>query len=224
MSDHNIIIEGVVLQEAELLKKDINKAVFKMILQTYDEENQNHRVYPEKVLKEAIKNCEDAIKSRSMYCELDHPPVTGNSATDGIRQTTVVLKESSHLLTDYEWSGNKLIGQMETLGTPNGRILLALLKEKTSVGMSMRGMAELEHRGNTKYVKDPLYIISFDAVSKPSHKAATIKITDSIKFESMDMLTESCGLVCTPDGKCYLPEYLNILIERKIVTFGKRWL
>jgi hypothetical protein len=223
-ADYEIIIEGKLLHEAEILKKDVNKAIFKMILQTFDEENQNHRVYPEKVLKEAMRNCEEAIKTRAMYCELDHPPITGNSATDGVRQTTVLLEKASHLITDYEWQGNKLIGQMETLTTDYGKTLLSLLLDKTAVGMSMRGMAELDHRNNIKYVKSPLYIISFDAVSKPSHKAATIKLTDAIKYESLDYLQESkCGMICTPDGKCYWPNYIQLLIDKKIMEFGKSW-
>jgi len=75
---------------------------------------------------------------------------TTNEQIDGIRQTTVSLKEVSHIIRDYEFRKNHLVGEMETTSTPNGQILFGLLQDKTGVGFSMRGLAELE-RGTDNY-------------------------------------------------------------------------
>lgn len=221
----SIIKEGAIFQEAEIVSSSANKAIFRMVLQTCDEKNQNKRMYPKNVLMSAMKNCNDRIKNRAFYSELDHPMIYGNDAHDGMRQTTVLLKEASHILIDYEFQGNKLIGEMESLDTTNGKILLGLLKQKTGVGMSMRGMAELDRRGDVNVVQSPLYIISYDAVSMPSHKAAVVDFREC-RFESLNVLQESCsgGYICTPDGRCYLPNYIDALVEKKIITFNKIWL
>ena len=176
------IMEGAIFQEAQIMKESHRKAIFRMTMQTADEKNQNRRIYPKRVLHEGMENTKERMQRRAFIGELDHPLITGNESHDGVRQTTVSLKEVSHLIRDYDWSGNKLIGELETLDTPNGRILLSLLKEKSGIGLSMRGMAELERQGDTNIVKAPLYIITFDSVSLPSHKSALVDFSE-LRFE-----------------------------------------
>lgn len=219
----HLIIESNILQEADIVKMGPSKAVFRMVAQTYDEVNQNKRMYPENVLKEAMKNCNDRMQKRMMTGELDHPLLTGSEQIDGVRQTTVLLKEASHLFRTYDWSGNRLILELETLTTYNGQQFFSLLRDKVTVGLSMRGMAELDVKNNIKIVKSPLYIVTFDAVSNPSHKSAVVDFSE-MKFESAHNLTESCGVICTADGKCFLPEYLDKLIETKMIKFCDRWI
>lgn len=223
-----IIVEGAVFQEAQVVKSDPKKAIFKMICQTRDEENQNHRIYPGKVLDEAMKNCRPRMKARAFMGEADHPVPTGVEQHDGVRQTTVSLKEVSHIITDYEWQGKKLVATFETTSTPNGYTILGLLKDRVGLGTSMRGMAELSHEGDVKIVQSPLYIICYDLVSLPSHKAAVVDFAE-MRFESTKLLHESftCrgdGTICTPDGKCYLPDYFDRLIETKVIKFFDRWI
>jgi len=220
----NIIIESPVFQEAKIVhNKDPKKAIFRMILQSAEEANQNKRIYPKVVLSEGMKNNEERMKRRAFGGELDHPTPMGNESFDGVRQTTVQLKETSHLIRDYEWNGNNLVGELETLSTPNGNILLGLLRDKYSIGISMRGMAELERRPDgINLVKAPLYIITFDSVSLPSHKSAVVDFNEC-KFESLNLLQESCGTICTSDGTCYLPNYFDKLVETKVIQFFNRW-
>jgi len=215
------IAEGAIYQEAEVVKMMPKRAVFRMVMQTCEEINQNKRMYPRRVLTEGINNCKDRIKSRALYCELDHPLPTGNEQHDGIRQTTVLLKEASHIIRDYEWNGNKLVGELETLTTHNGKQLLALLHDKTAVGLSMRGMAELERKDNVSVVQAPLYIICFDAVSRPSHRGAIVDFSN-MKFESYNMINEGCTTICI-GGTCYLPNYFDKLVETEVIKFSKRW-
>jgi len=224
----HLIIESAILQEAKIIKNMGNKARFRMIMQTMDEANQNRRIYPKNVLMEGMKCCEDRIKGRSFMGEMDHPFPTGNHDIDAVRQSTVSLKEVSHLINEYGTDGNKLIGELETIDGgdgSNGRKLLGFLKEHVGVGLSMRGMAELEkNRENYNVVKSPLMIITFDTVSMPSHKAAVVNFNE-MRFESINVLQESsCGTtICTPDGKCYLANYFDKLVESKIIQFANKW-
>ena len=215
--------ERAIYQEAEVIKMEPQKAIFKLTLQTCDDINQNKRLYPRKVLTSAMSQAEERIKNRKFLGETDHPLVQGNESYDGMRQTTVLLKEASHLLRNYEFRGNNLVGEMETLRTPNGKIILGLLQDKVTLGVSMRGLAELKKTdAGHNIVQDPLYIITFDAVSLPSHKSAVVNFNE-MRFESKNMLTESCGTVCH-NGICYLPDYFDKLVETKIIKFFDRWI
>jgi hypothetical protein len=216
----SLIIEQSIFSEAQMIKETPNKAIFRCPIQSVEEVNQNHRMYPRAVLDEGMGNCASRMRRRAFYSELDHPLPTGNQQVDGIRQTTVSLKEVSHLVREYEFRNNLLFGEMETTSTPNGGILLGLLKDRTGVGFSMRGMAELERLSDHNVVKSPLTIIAFDAVSMPSHKSAVVDFNE-MKFEAK-MITERAGMVCLGD-QCFLPDYFDKLIERKVFTFFERW-
>ena len=220
MMGPSLIIEQSIFSEAEMLKSTTKKAIFRCPIQTVNEVNQNNREYPDSVLKEGMTSCEQRMNRRAFYSELDHPLPTGNQQVDGIRQTTVSLEKVSHIIRSYDFKDNFLVGEMETTSTPNGGILLGLLRDKTGVGFSMRGLAELERLQDRNVVKSPLTIISFDAVSMPSHKSAVVDFNE-MQFEQT-LLTENRGMVCV-DGKCFMPEYFDKLVENKIVTFFERW-
>ncbi|MCK5606007.1 hypothetical protein KAR91_29180 [Candidatus Pacearchaeota archaeon] len=215
------IQEGCIFQEAEMIKTGPGKARFRMTLQTVDEVNQNHRLYPRDVLTDGMENCKERMGRGAFFGEMDHPFPSGNDQFDTVRQTTVSLKEVSHIIRDYDFRGNHLVGELETSSTPNGAILHGLLKDQAGLGMSMRGLAELERLEDHNVVKDPLMVVTFDAVSLPSHKAAVVDFNE-MKFES-NMLTEQNGLVCL-DGRCFLPNYFDKLIETRVIEFFKGWL
>jgi hypothetical protein len=215
-----LIIEQSIFSEANIVKQGSGKAIFRCPIQSVDEVNQNNRMYPSAVLSEGMGSCDGRMKRRAFYSELDHPIPSGNDQVDGIRQTTVSLKEVSHIIRSYEFKNNHLFGEMETTSTPNGRILYGLLTDKTGVGFSMRGLAELERRPDYNEVKSPLTIIAFDAVSMPSHKSAVVDFNE-MTFES-HMIMESKGMVCVGD-KCYMADYFDKLIENKVIRFFDKW-
>jgi len=222
MMGPSLIIEGSLMSEAEVIKTSGGRAIFRCPIQTVNEVNQNNRMYPDGVLKEGMGNCEDRMKRRAFYSELDHPLPTGNQQVDGIRQTTVALSNASHIIRSYDFNESFLMGEMETLSTTQGGQLRALLTDKTGVGFSMRGLAELERLSDHNVVKSPLTIISFDAVSMPSHKSAVVDFNE-MRFEQ-NMIYESkiSGVVCV-DGQCFMPDYFDKLVETKMVTFFERW-
>lgn len=216
----SFIMESPIFQEANVIHSSPTKAIFRCTIQTADVVNQNRRMYPHSVLSEGMDNCKSRIGRRAFFSELDHPIPTGNQF-DQIRQTTVQLKEVSHLIRGYDWKGNHLVAEMETTSTPNGSILFGLLKDNAGVGFSMRGLAELDRLQEYNLVKGPLTIIAFDSVSQPSHKEAVVDFNE-MKFEA-NMLVESCGTICL-NGRCFLPEYFDKLIESKSIQFFDRWI
>jgi hypothetical protein len=218
----SLLIEQAILSEAEVLKSSPVKAIFRCPIQTVDELNQNKRIYPKSVLKEGLEHCDPRIKKRAFYSELDHPFPTGNSDVDGIRQTTVSLKETSHILRSYEFRDNILYGEMETCSTPCGGTLLGLLKDKTGIGFSMRGLAEVERKPDHTLVRSPLTIIAFDAVSMPSHKSAVVDFNE-MKFEQRMLMEAANGTVCI-GNRCFLPDYFDRLVESRLITFFERWI
>jgi hypothetical protein len=216
----SFIIESPIFQEAQIIKNDPGKAIFRCAIQTVDEVNQNHRLYPKSVISEGIEACRSRMLRRAFLGELDHPIPTGEEKCDVIRQTTVLLANVSHIIRDYEFRGNHLVSEIETSSTPNGKILLGLLRDKSGVGFSMRGLAELERGNEYNTVKGPLTIVSYDSVSFPSHESAVVDFNE-MKFES-GVLTEQSGLVCL-NGRCYLPNYFDKLVETKLIEFFDKW-
>ena len=216
-----LIIEQEIFSEAKIIKATATRAIFRCPIQTTDEINQNRRLYPSSVLGEGMGHCDSRMKRRAFYSELDHPLPSGNDQIDGIRQTTVALNNSSHIIRDYEFKKNVLIGEMETLSTQKGQTLFALLQDKTGVGFSMRGLAELERLKDHSVVISPLTIIAFDAVSMPSHRSAVVDFNE-MRFEQNMLFESDNGLICI-DGKCFMPNYFDKLIESKVINFFDKW-
>jgi len=219
----NLIIESTgVFQEPEVVASKDNKVIFRMVLQDCDVPNQNNRIYPQKVLASSMVECSNRMKRRAFLGELDHPELDADDNVNGARQTTVLLKEASHIIRDFDFKDNILFGELESLNTPNGKILYSLLKSKVGIGISMRGMASLEkNRDGYNVVQDPLLIVSYDIVSNPSHKSSLVNFQE-MTFESKSLIQESNNRVCL-DGKCYLPDYFDKLIEQKFIKFWDSW-
>ena len=105
------IQEQAVMGHAEKIKKYTNgKVRFNAILQTAGDVNQNKRFYPLDVLQDGVERVNDTIQRRNLLGELDHP-----ISTNQVRQTTVLYAESSHLITNLEFRGDQLWGEIETL-------------------------------------------------------------------------------------------------------------
>lgn len=212
----NILIESAVFARPEKVKKYIDgKVIFEAYLQEADARNQNKRVYPKDVLDEAMLKISPKMKRRSFLGELDHP-----ITQDQVRQTTVLYKEASHIIREWSWDGGMIKGVVETTPyTPNGKIMSGLIYDKVPIGFSLRGLADLEDYGDCQKVLSPLVVITYDCVSEPSHSSATIQ---EIRNENVvHILKESKSLICCNNGVCYLPNYFDELVERKILSLSK---
>lgn len=214
----NILIESAIFAQPEKVKKyNDGKVIFEAYLQEADKKNQNKRVYPFKVLDEAMKKINDKIGRRAFLGELDHP-----ITEDQVRQTTVLYKESSHIIREWGWDGGIIRGIVETTPySPNGKTLSGLILDRVPVGFSLRGLADVEDRSTFQEVLSPLIVISYDCVSEPSHNTATIQ---EIRNENVvHILNESKQLICCSNGKCYLPNCFDELVERRILKLSTRY-
>src|ERR1035437_4329544 len=214
----NLIVESAVFAPPEKIKKYTDgKIIFEAYLQEADTKNQNKRVYPRNVLDVAMKKIQAKIDKRGFLGELDHP-----ISEDQVRQTTVMYKEVSHIIREWGWDGNLIRGVVET--TPyssNGKILSGLIMDRVPVGFSLRGLADVEDRTTFQEVLAPLIIISYDSVSEPSHNSATIQ---EIRNEHVVRRSEERRqLICCSNGKCYLPNYFDELVERRIIKLVDKY-
>jgi hypothetical protein len=90
--------------------------------------------------------------------ELDHP-----------ESSVINLQNVSHLISEYWWDGDNVMGKIEILPTPAGNILKELVKAGVTVGVSSRGMGSLEQNGNVMEVQDDFELLCWDFVSTPSN-------------------------------------------------------
>jgi len=214
----NIVIEAAVFAPPEKVKKYTDgKVIFEAYLQEADIRNQNKRLYPRGVLNTAMKKVDDKIKRRAFLGELDHP-----ITDDQIRQTTVMYQNVSHVIREWGWDGPFIRGVVETTPySPSGKILSGLVYDRIPVGFSLRGLADVEDRGTYQEVMDPLIVICYDSVSEPSHNTATIQ---EIRNENViRIINESKQLIRCSNGKCYLPNYFDELIEKRILKLTTKY-
>jgi hypothetical protein len=135
---------------------------FRGKFQEAEQVNKNKRMYPYDVLDENVKKLTEAIKSRGLVGELDHP-------TDSI----IHFEKASHVITKLWWENNSLMGEGEVLPTPHGKILKSLLDSGVRVGISSRGVGNGKVDENGILVIGESYkLITFDAVADPSTFAA----------------------------------------------------
>ena len=150
------------LTEAEKkLVADGKKFYMTGCMQKYDTPNGNGRVYSKKVLQREIENYWKLVKERRALGELDHPD-----------DSVINLKNASHLVTDMGWDGPALMGKVEILDTPSGKILRNLAESGVTLGISSRGLGSVREERGRVMVEDDFQLICFDFVSEPSTPGA----------------------------------------------------
>jgi hypothetical protein len=135
------------------------------ILATAEIKNGNGRYYARDLWEREMQKYSEQIKQRRALGELDHP-----------ESQVINLKNASHLITDYYWDGDNVMGKIEILSTPSGQILEALIRNNVTVGVSSRGMGSLEQRGNVMEVQDDFELLCWDFVSTPSNPGSYMSV------------------------------------------------
>lgn len=137
--------------------------------QEADSGNQNNRIYPKTILEGAMaRDLYPEIENRQLSGELDH--------SDNLP----MLKNVSHAITDLYFEGKIVMGEAVLLPTPAGEIAHALYRSNMRVGISARGMGSTtvditqmnENQEPYEIVAEDYFMITYDLVSKPSHKNA----------------------------------------------------
>ena len=140
--------------------------------------NRNGRIYS-KELWQRVLNSEywhDMISNNTLCGEVVHPGERTESDPFEID-----VRNISHRVTEAHIEGDKLIGTVEVLDTEQGRNLLSLIDSGCTVGISARGMGDL----NGDYVVPESYNFKcFDITMRPSDpNARLVPLTESEKIK-----------------------------------------
>ena len=138
------------------------KIILKGIIQKAECPNQNKRIYPATILCREVENYQKAVRENRAVGELDHP-----------ESSSVSLERVSHIIREMWWSGNDVLGKIEVLPTPRGKILESLLEAGVTIGISSRGVGSTEKNNEgLDLVQDDYQIVCWDIVSEPSTPGA----------------------------------------------------
>ena len=163
-----------VLTESEK-KKVMEGAVYLVgVCQKAGTKNGNGRVYRSDTLQREVENYQNAIKERRSLGELDHPD-----------DSVINLKNASHLVTKMWWDGDNVMGKIEVLDTPSGKILKSLVKSGVKLGISSRGLGSTKQEKGQTIVEDDFQLICFDMVSEPSTPGAYLSPSRSASKVNM---------------------------------------
>ena len=146
------------IQITENVNKENGNLLVEGILATAEVKNGNGRYYDKELWEREMDKYSEVIKERRSMGELDHP-----------ESSVINLQNVSHLISDYWWDGDNVMGKIEILPTPSGNILTELIKAGVTVGVSSRGMGSLEQNGNVMEVQDDFELLCWDFVSTPSN-------------------------------------------------------
>lgn len=150
----------------ESIKENKGKLILKGVIQRADAQNQNGRIYPREFMEREIENYRKLVVERRAHGELDHAD-----------EPVVNLKNTSHIITDIWLEGNgDVMGKVEVLSTPSGKILRALIEDQVTVGISSRALGSVQNINGVDYVQEDLHFVCWDFVSDPStHNAFMYK-------------------------------------------------
>ena len=147
------------VQLLEGVKAPSGNPLVEGILATAEIKNGNGRYYSKGLWDREMEKYNELIEQRRSMGELDHP-----------ESTVINLKNVSHLISEYWWDGDNVMGKIEILPTPSGNILKELIKSGVTVGVSSRGMGSLEeNRQGVLEVQDDFELLCWDFVSTPSN-------------------------------------------------------
>ena len=169
-----------VLDQKKVMAEDSNgreHQVMKItgLIQMGDNENANGRVYSSNdVLGPAVRDIQEDISRRSVMGEYDHPA-----------DAKIHLDRISHLMTKIWMEGKKVYGEAEVLHKlPLGACLRGLFEHKIQVGISSRGVGDMEiveHNGKEIYRVLPGYsFVTWDVVAEPSVTGAILNISEGL--------------------------------------------
>ena len=171
------------------------------VLQRAGAKNQKGRVYPRQILeRECRRYQQEYIDQHRALGELDHP-----------ESSVVNLNNVSHNVLKIWWKGDDLMGAVQILETPSGKILKELFKAGITLGISSRGLGsvkELRSEGVVE-VQDDFELICWDFVSNPSTHGAFMRPTSmnesankSIQLNKYNKVNDIITSILCEDGKC----------------------
>lgn len=177
----------------ESISKNNGRLIVSGVLQRANAKNQNNRVYPREILDRELSKYNQLIKERRALGELDHPD-----------SPIINLHNVSHVILDAKWNGDDIVGSIEVLNTPAGKILKELFLAEVKIGISSRGMGSVrEINEDTLQVEEDFELVGWDFVSNPSTHGAflsPIKLNEAIAINPQ--------VVCRNKIECIIRDIL----------------
>jgi Prohead core protein serine protease len=116
--------------------------------------NFNERVYPVSEIRKAVESVTKQLSDGHSICgECDHP-----------EELTINLDRVSHLISQMWMDGPNGMGKLKILPTPKGNIIRTLIEADVKLGVSSRGVGNVDDRGEVSGFE----IITVDIVARPS--------------------------------------------------------
>src|SRR5574344_1822088 len=144
--------------------------------------NRNNRSYPEKEVLRHLGYLREMIKkSGSILGELDHP--------EG--RFDIQLKEASHKITDlwYDQENHNVMGKLEILDTPNGKIAQELVEAGYPLFVSSRAAGDVDEKTHEVEIAQ---IFTYDIVCTPGFAEAKLeRVNESLGTATAKYLNES---------------------------------
>lgn len=167
-------------------------------LQEAEVKNGNGRVYPMNILKKQVEMyTKGPVATRTATGELDHP-----------ESSIINLNNVSHIITKVWWEGNDVMGELELLNTPSGKIAQEIVLAGIPLGISSRGMGSVKQLGETVEVQDDFELLCWDLVSVPSTPGAYMSLSEGKQTQINkdyskvnSLITE---IICNQTGVCHL--------------------
>lgn len=174
---YELVVDPAIIKEA--VESPNSPLVLKeKLLQKAETKNANGRIYPRELLEREINRYSQYVKTRRAIGELDHPD-----------SPIVELKNAAILITEIRMDGLDVLGDVEILNTPNGKILRDLVTQKVRVGISSRGLGSLKKESTLDVVQDDFELVAFDAVSSPSTPGAYL-VSESVYLSKIDRFND----------------------------------
>lgn len=189
---NGLLIENdgyISLDDNKQLTEDINGSegwhvpypfVVNSVFQKYGIKNANGRIYPEDVLKKQVELYQVRINERRALGECNHPS-----------DSTIDLGRVSHNITELHWEGRTLVGKMELnitegfrrfgIASSLGDTVAQLLLNGYKIGVSSRGIGNVEQDRMGRYIVTEFELICFDIVSDPSTNNAWIGSEEELR-------------------------------------------
>ena len=153
--------DDLLTEEEKRMVREDNAMFLTGVMQRATHLNGNGRIYSRPILEREVENYGKLVRERRALGELDHPD-----------SAVINLSAACHLVTEVWWDGDAVMGKVQVLNTPSGKILKELVGSGVKLGISSRGMGSVHESNGQTIVEDDFQLICFDFVSEPSTTGA----------------------------------------------------
>lgn len=183
-------------------KNDKNELFIEGITLVANIKNANNRIYPKKILKEAIqKHSEEFLKTGGAVGELNHP------LSD---PSQINFDRVSHRFLEVWEDDNNFITKAKVLNTISGKQVKNLYEGGVRLGLSSRAFGDVRQDNGTAIIES-LYLVSLgDIVANPSAPGAFVNAV----IENKEFLWENGNLV-SKNIEETLTDYKKIIHKSK---------